>query len=149
PPIRSITHAAPAAGKARTLPLIFSGAESKVGTIKVRDTRAQFAPMPAKFRGLLCVAAVLAALGPMSAQAFTLIQGTAKIYVNPKAGYTTSLVQVRGTFTIAASCTGVPLNFVFQFDAKPLWSKSISGCTATTWDTGWSPYNKPPVTPSV
>src|SRR5205085_12614068 len=85
PPIRSITHAAPAAGKARTLPLIFSGAEFKVGTIKVRDTRAQFAPMPAKFRGLLCVAAVLAALGPMSAQAFTLIQGTAKLYVNPNA----------------------------------------------------------------
>src|SRR5256885_5084565 len=117
--------------------------------VKVHDSRAQSAPMPANCRSLCYVAAVLAAFGPMTAQAFTLIQGTTKLYVNPKAGYTTSLVQVRGTFTIAASCTGVPLNFVFQFDAKPLWSKSISGCTAATWDTGWSPYNKPPVTPSV
>jgi len=105
--------------------------------------------MPARFRGLFCAAAALAALGPVTAQAFTLIQGTTKLYVNPTAGYTTSVVQVRGTFTIAASCTGVPLNFAFQFDAKPLWNKSLAGCTASTWDTGWSPYNKPPVAPTV
>jgi hypothetical protein len=90
-----------------------------------------------------------AALSPAASQAFTLIPPVVKLFVNPKAGYTTSLVQVRGTVTVNSTCTGAPLNFFFFFDSKGLWSKTVSACTASAWDTGWSPYQKPPVPPTV
>ena len=95
---------------------------------------------------MLLVAAA-AALGPATGQAFTLISGTTKLYVNPAVGYTTSLVQVRATFKIGTACPAPPLTFRFTFDGKALWTKSVSACNASTfvWDTGWSPYTKPPV----
>ena len=113
--------------------------------------------MPAKFlrrvmrgcRVALLVVAAAAAFGPASGQAFTLIPPVTKLYVNPTAGYTTSLVQVRGTVTVNGTCTGAPLNFNFLFDSKALWSRNVSACTGSAWDTGWSPYKKPPVTPTV
>jgi hypothetical protein len=101
----------------------------------------------------LAVATALAAvaLSPLTTQAFTLIQPVIKLYVNPNAGYTTSLVQVRGTLVIQGGCPPPPATFKFTFDSKPLWTKSVSACNPTTylWDTGWSAYIKPPVPPTV
>jgi len=113
--------------------------------------------MPAKFlrrvmrgcRVALLVVAAAAAFGPATGQAFTLIPPVIKLYVNPTAGYTTSLVQVRGTVTVNGTCTGAPLNFNFLFDSKALWSRNVSACAGSAWDTGLSPYKKPPVTPTV
>ena len=92
--------------------------------------------------------ALLAAIGPSAADAFTLV-GT-QLFVNPKAGYTTSLVQVRATQK-ASGCPGTTFKFQFYFDSKPLWAKSVSACNTSTftWDTGLSPYIKPPVSPTV
>ena len=103
---------------------------------------------------LAALAAVVAALLPAtSASAFTLIQPTVKLYVNPKAGYTTSLVQVRGTLTFQGGpCpTTTPESFSFTFDSKPLWSRTVPGCNPSTglWDTSWSAYIVPPVTRTV
>ncbi len=99
---------------------------------------------------LLLVAAA-AAFGPATAQAFTLISGTTKMYVNPAVGYTTSYVQVRATFKFGTSCPPPPVSFRFTFDGKAFWTRSVSTCNASTflWDTGWSPYTKPPVTVSA
>jgi len=94
--------------------------------------------------------ALLAAVSPAAAQAFTLVTPVAKLYVNPKAGYTTSVVQVRGTATVNNTCTaGTALTFNFYFDGKGLWSKTVSTCTAGAWDTGWSAYLTPPVPRTV
>jgi hypothetical protein len=112
--------------------------------------------MPAKFCGrvirgcrvaLLLVAAA-AAFGPATGQAFTLIP-MVKLYVNPAAGYTTSLVQVHATLNVG-TCSAAPATFKFLFDSKPLWTKTVN-CNPNTvlWDTGWSPYIKPPVPPTV
>jgi len=112
--------------------------------------------MPAKLRSrvirgcrlaMLLVAAA-AAFGPATGQAFTLIP-VVKLYVNPAAGYTTSIVQVHGTLK-TGSCSTAPVTFKFLFDSKPLWTKTVN-CNTTTvlWDTGWSPYIKPPVPPTV
>jgi len=112
--------------------------------------------MPPKFCGrvirgcrvaLLLIAAA-AAFGPATGQAFTLIP-VVKLYVNPAAGYTTSLVQVHGTLKVG-SCSAAPVTFKFLFDSTPLWTKTVN-CNTTTvlWDTGWSPYIKPPVPPTV
>ena len=115
--------------------------------------------MPAKLRSrvirgcrlaLLLVAAA-AAFGPATGHAFTLISGTTKMYVNPAVGYTTSYVQVRATFKFGTSCPPPPVSFRFTFDSKAFWTRSVSACNASTflWDTGWSPYTKPPVTVSA
>lgn len=98
---------------------------------------------------LAALVAVVAALLPAtSASAFTLVQPTVKLYVNPKAGYTTSVVQVRGTMSIQTACSAPSTQtFSFTFDSKAFWSKSVTGCT--TWDTGWSPYKVPPVPRTV
>jgi len=98
------------------------------------------------------VAVAVAGLTPTSAAAFTLIQPVIKLYVNPSAGYTTSLVQVRGTMTFPGGpCTATPETFNFTFDSKALWSKTVASCNASTklWDTGWSPYKVPPVPRTV
>lgn len=87
--------------------------------------------------------------GAGNAQAFTIIPPVAKLYVNPKAGYTTSVVQVRGTATVNNTCTGTQLSFNFFFDGTALWNRSVSTCTANTWDTGWSPYRTPAVPRTV
>jgi len=99
---------------------------------------------------LLFVLACLLATA-MPAQAFTLIQGTTKLYVNPNAGYTTSWVQVHATYYLPNACPNPAQTFKFTFDSKLLWSKYVGGCNRTTflWDTGWSSYIKPPVTPTV
>jgi hypothetical protein len=118
--------------------------------------RSQSSPMPrrtlpafAAARVAIAVTAIAVALSPAASQAFTLVPPVVKLYVNPKAGYTTSLVQVRGTTTVNGTCTGVPLTFNFLFDSKALWSRNVSSCTAGAWDTGWSAYQKPPVPPTV
>ncbi|HEV2217902.1 MAG TPA: hypothetical protein VGV88_10035 [Candidatus Dormibacteraeota bacterium] len=100
-------------------------------------------------RVAIALTAMAAALSPAAGQAFTLIQPVTKLYVNPTAGYTTSLVQVRGTQTIGGTCTGIPLTFTFLFDSAALWSRNVSGCISKAWDSGWSPYQKPPVPPTV
>lgn len=92
---------------------------------------------------------VTVALSPMSAHAFTLIQPVVKLFVNPHAGYTTSLVQVRGTVSVNNTCTGAPITFQFLFDNKALWTRGVSSCKNSLWDTGLSPYTKPPVPPTV
>jgi hypothetical protein len=101
----------------------------------------------------MAVATVLgaAALSPLTAQGFTLIQPVIKLYVNPNAGYTTSLVQVRGTLAFAGSCPATAVTFKFTFDSKALWNRTVSACNPKTslWDTGWSAYTKPPVVPTV
>jgi len=123
--------------------------------MKFHGSRAEFAPMPAKFRGrvirgcrvaLLLVAAA-AAFGPATGQAFTLITPTTKLFVNPTVGYTTSLVQVRATFQFGNGCPTPPTTFKFSFGGAALWTKAVSACNAATfiWDTGWSAYIKPPV----
>jgi hypothetical protein len=90
---------------------------------------------------------------PATAHAFTLINPTIKLYVNPSAGYTTSLVQVRGTMTFPGGnpCTATPETFTFTFDSKALWSKTVAACNNTTklWDTAWSQYKVPPVPRTV
>ena len=94
--------------------------------------------------------ALLAAVSPAAAQAFTLIQPAVKLFVNPKAGYTTSVVQVRATGTVNNTCNaGTQLNFNFYFDGKSLWNRNVSTCTAGAWDTGWSAYITPPVPRTV
>src|SRR6266567_3529359 len=74
---------------------------------------------------LLLVAAA-AAFGPATAQAFTLISGTTKMYVNPAVGYTTSYVQVRATFKFGTSCPPPPVSFRFTFDSKAFWTRTVS-----------------------
>ena len=98
---------------------------------------------------LVSLACLLATAMP--AQAFTLIQGTTKLYVNPNAGYTTSWVQVHATYNLPNACPNPAPTFKFTFDSRSLWSKYVGGCNRTTflWDTGWSAYIKAPVTPTV
>ncbi len=94
----------------------------------------------------------MASLAPMNVGAFTLIQPVIKLYVNPSAGYTTSLVQVRGTLTFPGGpCTVTPESFAFTFDSKPLWSTVVGQCNTAThlWDTSWSAYKVPPVARTV
>ena len=118
--------------------------------------------MPAKFSRALRAGVVLlaatCALGPAASQAFTLINPpVVKLFINPKVGYTTSYVQVRGTlgFGSPPACPvgAAPpptLTFKFYFDAPAIWSRNANCNTATgTWDTGYSPYLKPPVAPTV
>lgn len=99
------------------------------------------------------VAVAATVLTPATAGAFTLIQPTVKLYVNPKAGYPTSLVQVRGTLAIngGSSCTATPETFQFLFDSKALWSKTVNACNPVSklWDTSWSAYLVPPVKRTV
>lgn len=85
--------------------------------------------MPAKFSralraGVVLLAATLA-LGPASSQAFTLVVPTVKLFINPKAGYPTTFVQVRGTAQFGSppnpcpvGAAPVPLTFNFYFDAQ-------------------------------
>jgi len=104
-------------------------------------------------RLVVMVAVAAAVLAPTTANAFTLIQPTVKLYVNPTAGYTTSLVQVRGTMTFpgGSPCTATAETFNFTFDSKALWSKTVAACNNTTklWDTAWSAYKVPPVPRTV
>jgi hypothetical protein len=84
----------------------------------------------------------------LPATAFTLI-GATKLYVNPNAGYTTSLVQVRATYSLG-SCTAATVTFAFLFDSKTFWNTSAKCNTSSAvWDTGWSQYIKPPSPPTV
>jgi hypothetical protein len=106
--------------------------------------------MTRKFAGwgrTIAIVGAALALIPYSAQAFTLITPTTKLFVNPTVGYTTSLVQVRATFQFGGTCPTPPTTFKFSFGGAPLWTKSVSACNASTfiWDTGWSAYIKPPV----
>ena len=102
----------------------------------------------------LAIVVVLGALvaSAMPANAFTLVQPTLGLFVNPKVGYTTSLVQVRGTLTFKGGpCTATPETFTFTFDTKALWSRTVAACNPGTllWDTGWSSYLVPPVPRTV
>ena len=103
--------------------------------------------------GIAAAGLLVGVSAPSTVQAFTLIQPVVKLYVNPSAGYTTSLVQVRGTMTFPGGnpCTATAVTFAFTFDAKALWSKTVAACNTTTklWDTSWSPYKVPPVPRTV
>lgn len=108
--------------------------------------------MPAKFsralRAGFVVLAAACALGPATSQAFTLIP-IVKLFINAPSGYPTSNVQVRGSYSTGATCPAgvvVSYTFNFYFDSPLVWSKTVP-CNPTTnnWDTGNSPFFKPPV----
>jgi hypothetical protein len=81
--------------------------------------------------------------GAVSGQAAS--PAVTRIFVKPNSGYTSSAVQVKGTYATIGFCHAPPLLFTFTFDSRYIWSRSVSYCAPQTyiWDTGLSPYIRP------
>src|SRR5947207_11615773 len=101
-------------------------------------------------RVALVVTVAAAAFAPAAAGAFTLIQGSAVVFVNPSSGYPTTAFKVLGTFTYPGGCPPGPYTFHFLFDSTEVWTVNVTVCDPNTyvWTTGWSPGIKPPGSPA-